>query len=253
MVNISKQLSKIQNKKFNYKNSFEYVFFKKNKYLLKSIPSLRKYLKIYDSFDLICSNILIYTIKNKKKLDFISNDLFSSIYLNNKLTMEDFLKYYHLRIIDLRYFESKSIKIYIPFFPHLINNIYINEPNKLLENPYNKLKDDYEDNLIDSFDIYNVDLFNSNFTKLIKIKDYDHLTAFYDFDFATIYFINDQGRLDYKLTLFDKYLEKYTTSHILNLLPTITDCIYKNDKNALIENLYNNYLISKKIYQKLLK
>lgn len=253
MESIKNYLIKKQKKIYNYKKNKEYSFYKKNRYLLKSFQQYSTFYDVYNSFEMICANSIIYSIINKKKLDDVCKDLFSSIFLNNKLTSEEFLKYYQSRVIDLRFFVSNDIKIYIPIFSHVINEIYYNEPTKLLEVPYNELITNYTNNLIDPFDTYGLNLFDSNFTKLVLVKKYENSAVFYDFDLATVYIINDQGRLDYEIHLFDKWMEKINTSGILDKIIKVTDAYYSNDKTLFVENLLSQGFISNKMFQILIK
>lgn len=253
MESIKNLLIKKQKKVYNYKKNREYSFYKRHRYLLKSFPQYTSFIDIYNSFEMICANSIIYSILNKKKLDDICKDLFSSIFLNNKLTSEEFIKYYQSRIIDLRFFVSNDIKVYIPIFSHVINEIYYKEPTKLLEVPYNELFSNYTNNLIDPFDTYGLSLFDSNFTKLVLVKKYDNNAVFYDFDLATVYIINDQGRLDYEIHLFDKWMEKINTSRILDRIINVTDAYFSNNKSLFIENMYTQGLISQKMFETLNK
>lgn len=250
---LSKLLLKNQNKKFSYKKTQEYNFFKKNRNLLKkNKSSFIVYYQIDNTFQLLCANIIIHSTLNKAYIDKVCKDLFSSIFLKNKLTKEDFLKYYHARIIDLKYVENEQSKVYLPFFSIMTNEIYYNDPFKLMESPYSSLFENYNSFFIDLFDVYNIDLFNSYFTKLVKIKDYPHRTAFYHFDTNTILIINDQGRLDYSFALFDKYMDKIDTNHIIERTIPICDGYMDCDKTFIIKQLFEQRLISETFKNKLM-
>ena len=249
MKKINKILDINQHKDFNFKNSDQYHYFLKNKKELKTFlncPNINSSSKI---FDIICKNAIISAILNKKILDNICKDLFSSIYLTNKLTFEEFIKYYHARIVDLRCFKSLEKEIYIPIYTHVLNDIYLNNPLELLKQPYSEVVDNLKGNYIDMFSTYNYQLFDSTFTKMIKIKEYKSCVAFYDFDCATIFFINEQGRLDYYLPIFDKWMKKYNTSRLLNRLTSVCDQFYNISKQGLVEELYKTALISEKMYK----
>ena len=252
MKKISEILAKYQTKKFSFKKCDEYQFFKSNRKLL-SKTNYGYFYQIDNSFQLICANAVIYSIQNKQTLDAICKDLFSSIFLKSKLTNDDFLKYYHARIVDLKYIQADEIKIYIPLFPYAINYIYFNDPFKLLEAPYDMLLESGSSNFIDLFELYNIKLFDSFFTKLVKIKTSEKATAFYHFDLATIFIINNQGRLDYAFPLFDKWMNKINTSHISErIVPTI-DAYFENDKIKIIDKLLENSLISQKMHDLIIK
>ncbi|MEG0977665.1 MAG: hypothetical protein RSE56_00270 [Bacilli bacterium] len=246
-------LNKFQDKQFGFRKTQEYAYYKKNKKYLKTMPKLKRTINVNSSFSLICTNIYITTIINKIKIDEICKDAISSIYLKDKFTEEEFLKYYHARIIDLKSFVSNDTHVFVPFFSHIINNIYYNEPYKLLNEPYNILFDQYTENLIDPFECYSHNLFDSLFTKLIKIKQYGQSVVFYHFDLATIFVINDQGRLDAIFPIFDKWLTKIKTSHVAEKIEKVTDLYFANDKKGFIDELFNQEFISQKMHDLLIE
>lgn len=253
MKKINKILRKNQSKKFDFYKSEQFLYYKKHKNVLSKFlvaPNLKTTSKV---FDYICKNVILGAVLNKIQLDVICKDLFSSIYLNNKLTFEEFLKYYHARIVDLKFFKSNDIEIYIPIYTHVLNEIYYKKPLELLKQPYCEVVDNLKGNYVDMFSTYNYKLFDSTFTKLIKIKEYKELVAFYDFDSATIFFINPQGRLDYYLPIFDKWMDKINTSGLINRLISISDAFYMNNKTELIETLRKERVISEKMKEILLK
>lgn len=248
MKKINKILETRQHKDFNFFKSDQYHYYLRHKKELRLFldrPNFNSQSKI---FDIICKNIVISAILNKKVLDNICKDLFSSIYLTNKLTFEEFIKYYHARIVDLRCFKSLDKEIYIPIYTHILNDIYLNNPLELLKQPYSEVVDNLKGNYVDMFATYNYKLFDSTFTKMVKIYEDKSGAAFYDFDSATIFFINEQGRLDYHLPIFDKWMEKYNTSRLLNRLITVCEQFYNGSKESLIEELYKTALVSKKMY-----
>lgn len=253
MQRINLLLLKKHHKFFNYKKSDEYKFYKKYKSKANVIKYSYKVESNLKQFDIICKNIIVSSILNKINIDKIYTDLFNSVYLNSKLNFDEFLAYYHDRIVDLKSFKSNNIDIYIPIFSHTLNDIYYNDPLELLKEPYQSILKKYDTNFIDLFSTYNFEVFDSNFTKLIKIKDYGDIVAFYDFDFGILFFVNSQGRLDYYLPIFDKYLDKINTSHLIQKISVICDDYYDNNVDRLIIDLKSNNFISIKMYNYLLK
>ena len=247
MKKINKILSKKQHKNFNFKNSDQFTYYIKHKNELKSFLQYPNIDSGSFVFDIICKNIYISALYNKNILDNICKDLFSSIYLTSKLTFEEFIKYYHARIVDLRCFSSLEKDIYIPIYSHVLNDVYLNNPLELLKQPYSEVVDNLKGTYVDMFTTYNYKLFDSTFTKLIKIKEYDKGVAFYDFDSATIFFINSQGTLDYYLPIFDKWMKKINTSRLLNRLIPVCDSFYLNNKELIIKEMENYNLISSKM------
>ena len=117
-----------------------------------------------------------------------------------------------------------------------------------MEPPYNDLKNNFIDSSIDPFDTYGAELFNSFFTSLVKVDTNGKEVAYFHYDTNTIYIINDQGRLDLKIVLFDKYLRKINTNHMLERVTPVVRKYFENDKEGFLKALLENNLISKKLF-----
>ena len=157
------------------------------------------------------------------------------------------------RIIDQPYYDAKGVKVYIPFFSVALNQIYTNEPEKLLSLPYSELEHDFEDACIDPFDTYGAELFNSYFTSLVKIASSKHATAFFYYDTNTVYIINDQGRLDCKFVLFDRYMKKPSYTHMMERILPFVEAYFNNDRKATVDALLEQKLISPQMHKLLEK
>ena len=153
------------------------------------------------------------------------------------------------RTIDKPYYEENDIKIYMPFFSSALNEIYVNEPERLLSLPYSDLMTNFENATVDPFDTYGAELYNSYFTSLIKISTNGRTTTFFHYDTNTLYFVNDQGRLDTKLVLFDKYIKKPVTTHMIERLVPVTEAYYANDKLRMLIALRDNKFISMQMFK----
>ena len=153
------------------------------------------------------------------------------------------------RMVDEPYYLDDKNKIYIPFFSKSLNQLYVKEPEKLLEVPYVDLKDNFVDNVIDPFDLYGAELYNSLYTRLMKILSNGKEVAYFHYDTNTIYIINNQGRMDAKLVLFDKYIKNPSYNHMLERVKPVCKAYFDNDRSALINALYENGFISNKIIQ----
>ena len=142
------------------------------------------------------------------------------------------------------YYQEGQKKIYIPFFSRSLNQIYFDEPEKLLTSPYAGLKDKFQDTVVDPFDTYGSELYNSHFSRLVKVKQEDKETAFFHYDTNTIYFVNEQGRLDGTVVLFDRYLRRPSYSHMLERIRPVVDAYFNFDREGFINALYDNGFIS---------
>lgn len=234
----------------NRKNKKDYLtrqhkFYYTHEHLLEKINAFSYLVGKDDDFSVIRANILIRAIINK-------NEIEEAIKFAHKTSLETFgslntkyiKSFVEERMIDLPYLLDGEDKIYIPFFSRALNKIYREDYIKLLEIPYSHLAKDYNENIVDAFETYNLKLYESMFTHLVKIKDKDNVSALYDIDYQTIYFINDQGRLDAKICLFDKYIRRPNTNHIIKRITPIVDAYFNNDKDKLLEELLKNELIS---------
>lgn len=245
METIYKLLEKYQKRRTAFFKSKEYSFFLKNREILDNIPYFRH---LYDSeeddFMVIRSNIVIHSQLNKRALDHIIH-----IYKKeNKSNKEELRQEFNNAFKNLLYFDDGMNKIYIPTLPKAANAIYLNSPEKLLVPPYDDLTN-VESSLVDPFDTFGYQLYNSSFTRLVLIKespDKDE-AAFYHYDTNTIYFLNNQGRLDNKLVLFDRYNKHVNSSHILERIQGIVDAYFAFDRAKLIEELHMNKFISGKM------
>lgn len=244
MRNIFKML---KSKKIHiYSDTEEYKFFAKNSQLLHKYLSFYK-LRSFDdiSFKIIQANIIIKAIMNKKLIEENINSI-DIDNINNEVK----------EILDNNlapYFELEGSKIYIPIYSRGLNYIYVDEPVKLLSYPYVELKDEPISNCIDLFDEYNIRLYDSDFSNLIKIGTDKTSAAFYHIEFETIYIINNQGRLDVAIRLFDNGLKEHNYDDLEERLIDVVNNFYSNERKNFIKSLYMNKFISLKCYKKLSK
>ena len=150
------------------------------------------------------------------------------------------------------FFLDGDVKIYMPFFPKNVNLLYLTEPQQLLVYPYNELVNDFENSIIDAFDKYGSELFNSHFSRLVKVASNGRESAYFHYDFNTVYIINDQGRLDIKIRLFDKHMKRMENTHMLERLKPVMDAYFADNRQEFIENMRKSGFISEKMYHKII-
>ena len=244
-------LSLNQKNKTFLKNS-EYVFYLDYRHLLDKVPQFKFLASSDDDFDIMRANIVIKSIINKTEIEeaiaFAAKKSMETYGILNREYIDGFLKE---RISDLPYLNDGANKVYIPIFTRALNIIYTTDFEKLLKAPYDKLLKDFSTSVIDPFENYSFSLYDSFFTKLLKVKETKKEAAFYHFDSQTIYFINSQGRLDSKIALFDKYLKRINTNHILERIAPVVDAYLKDDKEGLYSALLKNDLVSQKLIHKI--
>lgn len=221
--------------------SDEMAFFLSNRVVLTSLETMGRFLKASDPFDIVRANIIIRGLLNKKTIEKLYAEKSKKKNVGGSLPLDEFM---NMGMSDLPYMTYEGEKIFIPSFPLSINRIYSHDFAKFSKEPYKGLLSTYEPLLIDTFDYYGNKIYDSYFTKLVKVKEEGKVSAFFDYDADTLYFINDQGRLDAKLALFDKYLEKSVKTHMVKRLQSVADSYFYDDKNGLISALFENGFIS---------
>ena len=242
---IYKILESERNKK-NSHNNDEYIFFVNNKHFLKENTYFSSYASPLDAFDLIKSNIIIRALKNKEEIEEMILSKESDRNIDLKLYIKE-------KCLDFPSIQYENLKIYFPFFSKITNNVYVNEVERLNDEPYNALFQDYSPFLVNPFDTYGVDLFDSTFTRLIKIDEDLTTVAFYSYYLSAILIINKQGGLDNVIYLFDKHLKHPNRSHIIDRVKALTDSYYKNNIHDFVYTLYKNEFISYKVFKKICK
>lgn len=231
---------------FSHGDDFKYFILNREK-----LGIFKGFTNLYDSeendFDILRANILLKGLENKK----VFEDEILNIKAHGMVEHAAFVNTLKERTLDQPYFELEKAKIYMPFFSVALNRIYTDEPEKLLDLPYKNLITSFEEAMIDPFDTYGSEIFNSYFSSLIKVSSSKHVTAFFNYDVNTIYFINDQGRLDAKLVLFDKYMKRPAFTHMLERITPVCEAYFNNDREAMVEALFYNNLISSTMHKML--
>ena len=245
-MNLFELLEKKQKYRRPFSSGEEFRYFIERRHLL---GAFKRFAHLYDSeeneFDIIRANILLQGLENKKTFE----EEIININNHGRFEHAQFVEALKERTIDKPYYEENDIKIYMPFFSSALNEIYVNEPERLLSLPYSDLMTNFENATVDPFDTYGAELYNSYFTSLIKISTNGRTTTFFHYDTNTLYFVNDQGRLDIKLVLFDKYIKKPVTSHMIERLVPVTEAYYANDKLRMLIALRDNKFISMQMFK----
>ena len=245
-------LEKNQKKRTTFAKSEDYKFYSKNRSLLAKLPQFSYLSSGKESdFRIIRANIIIHGLINKQIIEEEVKNLVKYTESHQILTHEDFVETLKERILTNPFLDEKEGRIYIPFFPKSINSLYLNEPEKLNEYPFTDLLRSYTGLIIDPFDTYGNELYNTHFTHLVKVGSHKNVAAFFHYDSCAIYMINDEGRLDGKVVLFDKYMKKVTTNHMLERIRPVVQAYFDNDKKRFVEILAENSLISSKMQFKL--
>lgn len=251
-MNLFKYLEKKQKKRNDFTTSEDYLFYQKNKGLMNKLPQFSYLTNGKETdFKIIRSNIIIHGLINKQIIESEVKNLVKYTENHEILTHEQFVETLKKRIVVRPYLDEKECRVYIPFFSKAINILYLNEPEKLNEYPYTELVKSFTSMSIDPFDTYGASLYNSHFTRLVKISEYNDVGVFFHYDTFTIYIINNQGRLDAKIVLFDRWMKKFSKNHMLERIRPVVDLYFANKKTEFIKKLAENGFISSKMLFKL--
>lgn len=227
----------------------EYRFFMAHRDVLVKYEKFANLYELSDNdFNVFRANIIIQGHNNKVMFEKEVKSLNDySIKNNKKIDKNLFYVTLKERMVDQPYYQEDKNKIYIPFFSRSINDIYSREPIKLLEDPYKGLEGSYSESIIDPFDTYGAELFNSYFTRLVKVGTNGKEIAYFCYDTNVIYIVNSQGRLDVKICLFDKYLKKFSKNHMLERIKPVLDAFFADDRQGFINALVSSGFISNKM------
>lgn len=247
-MNLYKTLQKFQKNK-SFQKSDDYYFFIKNASVLQPFECYKKLLYPDNEFDIIRANIVILSILNKNKLD----DYILYAYRDSTLKTDQVKIFIQDSMSGRPYVLDNKNKMYVPIFSRIINELYYKNHGKLLKDPYNKIMTNYSKICIDLFETYNFALFDSLFTKFVNIYQTNDYAAYYHFDYEAIYIVNNQGRLEVKISLFDKYLKNPNKDNVIERIKDVAKAYLDYDREQLINLLKNNELISNKLIKKIIK
>lgn len=206
---------------------------------------LNKFVTGHEAFAVIEKSILIQGYLNKKQIE-QEADLYSDTELQN----EEIYNSIHDR---LPYFVHNGIKIYVPFFSPAFNKRYDTKVSSLSKYPFNLLKKDFGDELVNPFELYNKELFSSPFSRLIYITEDNTTLAYYHAELKCLFIINKQGTLDQIIPLFDEYIVLPDYTNIFSRLKDLLTYFYNYDRQGFIDALKRNSFISEYLYRDIIQ
>lgn len=247
-MGIYELLNKYQKKRKAFQKSEEYRFFLDNR---EDLNKISKFSFLYDSdlddFNVMRANCILYGFQNKDLIEREVTNLNKYLLSHTKADNKVFRHALEERLVELPYFMTNNEKIYIPFFTKAINLIYVEEPEKLLHPPYRELIKNYVNAIVDPFDTYGAQLYNSYFTRLVKVYDNNKEIAYFHYDTNTIYIVNCQGRLDEKIVLFDRYIKHINDHHMLERIHPVVEAYFNYNREEFVQNLFQSQFISAKM------
>ena len=235
-----------------FQKSEEMAFFLANSGVLSDLAPFQRLMKADSPFLIERANIVLRSLRSKEILEkgfkeaWAKGEGLGQREKNMLLqeTLEPLLQ-------TLPYHVCEGEKIYLPIFSKSLNRIYTSEWDKLSLSPYKRIFSNFEAVLIDPFDYYGDDLFESLFTRLVRVRKDRTGSAFYDYDSCRIYFVNPQGRLDAECCLFDRYLKEQSRSHMMERILPAVEAYYRDDCEAMKKALVENKLVSSRLMDKI--
>jgi hypothetical protein len=199
-------------------------------------------------FSMLQAVIILKSLQQKAQID-------DYLYIQAMVSMQTHgrIKHHLIRerfLQDLQFnfhFLDEQQSIILPFFNRTMNFIYRQEPDKLFDYPYSRLKEDFSTSIVDAFEHYSWPLFSSNFIHLIPLNVGDKSAqAFYQADARVVLIINKQGRLDVIISLFDRWIKRPNFRDIPNrLLPALT-AYFHHDRLGFIQGLQQEGFLSQR-------
>ncbi|MFA5421562.1 MAG: hypothetical protein WC344_02035 [Bacilli bacterium] len=236
----------------SFVDSEENRFFLKNRLMLERFPQYHHLALASTDFEIIRANIIIRALKNKKAIEqavriAVDND----DVIKREKDPAFFRKFIREKIVDLPFATDDKIRLYVPIFNRVINQIYSEEFEKLLVPPYDKLVDEFETLVTDPFEIYHFNLFDSLFTQFVKVYSNEDIMAVFHYDYQAIYFIDRQGRLDNKIALFDRGIRHPDYHHLLERIRPVIAAYAASDKELMLQTLVDKKLVSEKLISRI--
>lgn len=248
-MEVLKFLDRYKKRRRSFKHSEDYKFFMANKSLLNKMPKFLHLNKKENSeFDIFRMNIVLHGFLNKNIIENETLNFEKYLSENNSKESIDFVQILKEKMVDEPYFKDGNNRIYIPFFSKAINLIYTTQPLKISKFPYSSLRDDFDDSIIDPFDTYGYELYNSYFTRLVKVYECDGQAAFFHYDTYTLYIINSQGRLDAKIVLFDRFIHHPNYNHMLERIKPILEAYFSNNLEEFLKALKSQGFMSTHLF-----
>lgn len=235
----------------SFESSEEMAFFLANAGALSDLQYFEPLMKADSPFQIERANIVLRSLCAKQTIDKALRSAFArSEGLGERERAVLAAEAVGPVLQKLPYHICEGQRIYLPFFSKSLNRIYAEEWEKLSKKPYKRIVNNFEAVLIDPFDYYGDDLFESLFTRLVRVKKDASGSAFYDYDSSSIYFVNRQGRLDAQCCLFDRYLKEVNRNHMMERILPAVEAYYRDDREGMKRALVDNKLISSRLIYK---
>ena len=222
-------------------------FFFDNAGMLNEHPAFARYTRATKPFDIIRANIIIQSLLNKRAIERAFANA-RAVYKKRQEPedREALIMATQEAIESLPYYQEGPNRIYLPIFPRTINRIYAGEFYRLDEKNIVRFRRNFEALILDPFDTYGPELYNSYFTKLVRVTDDKNFVVYYDYDACCLYVVNSQGRLENAICFFDTGIPRKENNHMMERALPVAEAYLKGDRDLLLKTLVEKKLISSK-------
>lgn len=232
------------------------IFFTQQKHRLLKYPSFSHLFSSTSVFSMVKAVIILKGLIQKDTIEnYLNKQAQQSIKehgrIKHHVIREQFLKDLSPNYL---FKDASQQMIILPFFNRALNYIYHQEPDKLLDYPYNQLEADFSASVIDGFEQFNWQLFSSNFTSLVTLTQQDRSAkAYFEPQSRTILIINQQGRLDVSISIFDRQLQKPNFRDLDTRINRALQGYFLNSREQFIRQCEAEGLLSSSYASKMLK
>ena len=225
-------------------NCEEFVFYNENVMLFNQ--ETNKYANTYSLTSIIDADVVLRSLYNKNIIDAYINDF------DTKYIKQDYFR--NNVFSKLISFKYEGVDIYIPLYDVEVNKLYFNNLASLKnENEIYLKNTNY--NLVNPFETYKNAIYDSNFTRLIKLEsENDTYSFYYHLEFETIFIVNkNNGLIENEIPLYDLYLKKLDKKDLFKRLNYVINVFLKDDEKIFMRELLENNFISNAFYREVMK
>lgn len=239
-----------------YLKSKDGIFFTQQKYRLLKYPAFSHLFSSNSVFSMVKAVIILKGLIQKQTIEsYVNKQALVSMKDQGRIK-HHFIRNQFLQDLklDFQFQDASNQFIILPFFNRALNYIYHQEPDKLLDYPYNQLETEFTTSVIDGFEQFNWRLFSSSFTSLITLSQQDRSAkAYFEPHSRTILIINHQGRLDVSISIFDRQIQKPNLGDLPNRIDRALKGYFLVNREQFISQCEAEGLLSHTFASKMLK
>lgn len=232
------------------------IFFTQQKHRLLKYPAFSHLFSSSTVFSMVKAVIILKGLIQKDTIEtYLNQQAQLSIKAHGRIKHHWIREQYHQDIkMEFQFHDATNQTIVLPFFNRALNYIYLQEPDKLLDYPYNQLESDFTTSVLDGFEVFNWHVFSSNFTSLKPLNQQDPTAkAYFEPYSRTILIINRQGRLDVSISIFDRHIKKPNLSDLTNRIDRALKGYFLANREQFIRQCEVEGLLSPAYASKMLK